>query len=156
MNKILMTIKGEKKLRKKLEILKKNKRPKIILSILEARKFGDLKENAEYHAAKEEQLLCEKKIKEIEYKLLNAQIIDITKINNKKKIIFGSKIKIKNLINNNIFIYRIVGDDESNIKKKLISINSPLSKKLIGKKINNIINIKTLKGNIKYKILKIK
>ncbi len=155
MNKIPMTIKGEKKLRKKLEILKNIKRPQIILLISEARKFGDLKENAEYHAAKEEQLICEKKIIEIENKLINAQIIDIYKIKNKNKIIFGSKVKIKNLKNKNIFKYRIVGDDEANIKKKLISINSPLSRKLIGKKINNIISVKTIYGNIKYKILKI-
>ncbi len=156
MNKIPMTIKGEKKLRKKLEILKNIKRPQIISLIAEARKFGDLKENSEYHAAKEEQLICEKKITEIENKLINAQIIDISKINSKNKIRFGSKVKIKNLKNKNIFTYRIVGDDEANIKKKLISINSPLSRELIGKKINNKILVKTIKGNIKYKILKIK
>ncbi len=155
MNKIPMTIKGEKKLRKKLEILKNIKRPKIISLISEARKFGDLKENSEYNAAKEEQLICEKKITEIENKLINAQIIDINKTKSKNKIIFGSKVKIKNLNNKKIYTYRIVGDDEANIKKKLISINSPLSRELIGKKINNVILIKTIKGNIRYKILKI-
>ncbi len=151
----LMTLKGEKKLRKKLNFLKKIKRPQITLSISEARKFGDLKENAEYHAAKEEQIICEKKIKEIEKKLIYAKIIDIKKIKNKKKIIFGSKITIINLNNKNIFTYRIVGDDESNIKKKLISINSPLVKGLIGKKKNEITKIKTPNGTVKYKIINI-
>ncbi len=156
MNKTLMTIKGEKKLRNILNILKQTKRPQILKLIKEARKFGDLKENAEYHAAKEEQFICEKKIREIEIKLLNAQIIDISKLKIKNKIIFGSTVTIKNLKNNNIFIYRIVGDDESDIKKKLISINSPLSKQLINKKINDIIIVNTPMGKIKYKILNIK
>ncbi len=156
MNKTLMTIKGEKKLRNILNILKQTKRPQILKLIKEARKFGDLKENAEYHAAKEEQFICEKKIREIEIKLLNAQIIDISKLKIKNKIIFGSTVTIKNLKNNNIFTYCIVGDDESDIKKKLISINSPLSKQLINKKINDIILVNTPMGKIKYKILNIK
>ncbi len=156
MNRVLMTINGEKKLRKKLNILKNIKRPQIISLICEARKFGDLKENAEYHAAKEEQILCEKKIKEIEEKLINAQIIDINKIKKKKKILFGSNVTLINLNNNKKVKYCIVGDDEANIKKNLISINSPLSKKIIGKKKNKIISIKTLNGNIKYKIINVK
>ncbi len=156
MKRILMTIKGEKKLRKKLKYLKEIKRPSIILSISKAREFGDLKENSEYHAAKEEQIICEKKIKEIEKKLFYANIIDISKIKNNKKIIFGSLITLINLNNNKKIIYRIVGDDESNIKKKLISINSPLSKKLLGKKNNKTITLNTIKGNIKYKIISIK
>ncbi len=156
MNYILMTIKGEKNLRKKLEFLKKNKRPHIISLISNARKFGDLKENAEYHAAKEEQIICEKKIKEIEYKLMYAKIIDVSKIDKKNKIVFGSKIKILNINIKKIFTYYIVGDDESNIKKKLISINSPLIKALIGKKKNDIIIINTPKGKVKYKIINIK
>ncbi len=155
MNRILMTLEGEKKLRKKLKYLKEIKRPLIISSISKAREFGDLKENSEYHAAKEEQTICEKKIKEIEKKLFYAHIIDISKNKNKEKIIFGSLITLINLNNKKKFIYRIVGDDEANIKKKLISINSPLTKKLLGKKKKEIISLKTLKGNIKYKILNI-
>ncbi len=155
MIRILMTIKGEKKLRKKLEFLKQIKRPQIISLITNARKFGDLKENSEYNAAKEEQIICEKKIKEIEYKLINSHIIDISKINS-KKIVFGSKITLLNLNNKKIYKYIIVGDDESNIKNKLISINSPLVKGIIGKKKNNIILIKTPGGDVRYKILNIK
>ncbi len=150
-----MTPKGEKKLRQELEILIKIKRPKIISLITEARKFGDLKENAEYHAAKEEQIIYEKKIKEIQKKLFYAQIIDISKNNNKNKITFGSTVTIINLKNKKTYKFCIVGDDESNIKKKLISINSPLGNGLIGKKINDISLIKTPIGIIKYKIIKI-
>ncbi len=151
----LMTKEGEKKLRKKLKYLKEIKRPSIIISISKAREFGDLKENSEYHAAKEEQIICEKKIKDIEKKLFYAQIIDISKNKNKNKIIFGSLIKLINLNNKKKITYRIVGDDESNIKKNLISINSPLGKKLLGKKKKKIISLKTIKGNIKYKIINI-
>ncbi len=155
MNNILMTKNGEKKLIKKLKILKTIKRTKIISLISEARKFGDLKENAEYHAAKEEQVICEYKIKEIEKKLSLANVIDIKKIKKTNKIIFGSTITLLNLNNKNIYKYKIVGEDESNIKKKLISIYSPLIKKIIGKKKNDLISLKTLSGIIKYKILKI-
>ncbi len=154
MNRILMTKKGEKKLIKKLKYLKNKKRPKIISLISKARKFGDLRENAEYNAAKEEQMICEKKIKDIEYKLINAKIIDISKIK-KNKIIFGSIVTLINLNNKKLYKYQIVGDDESNIKKKLISINSPLAKGIIGKKKNDITSIKTPGGNIKYKIINI-
>ncbi len=150
-----MTTKGEKKLRKKLKYLKEIKRPKIISLISQAREFGDLKENSEYQSAKEEQNICEKKIKEIETKLFYANIIDISKNKNKKKIIFGSLITLINLNNNNKIIYRIVGDDESNIKKKLISVNSPLAKKILGKKKNKIISLHTINGKIKYKIINI-
>ncbi len=155
MNRIPMTINGEKILRKKLKILKEIKRPKIISLIIDARKFGDLKENAEYNAAKEEQIICEKKINEIENKLIKAQIIDISKINKKEKVIFGSTITIFNINNKKIYKYRIVGDDESDIKKNLISINSPLARGLIGKKKKNICQIKTPIGKTKYKIIKI-
>ncbi len=155
MNRILMTLKGEKKLLKKLKYLKEIKRPLITQSISKAREFGDLKENSEYHSAKEEQTICEKKIKEIEKKLFYAHIIDISKNKNKNKIMFGSLITLINLNNNKKIIYRIVGDDESNIKKKLISVNSPLTKKLLGKKKKEIISLKTIKGNIKYKIINI-
>ncbi len=156
MTRILMTLKGEKKLLKKLKYLKEIKRPLITNSISKAREFGDLKENSEYHAAKEEQSICEKKIKDIEKKLFYAHIIDISKNKNNNKIIFGSLITLINLNNNKKIIYRIVGDDESNIKKKLISINSPLAKKLLGKKKKKIISLKTFKGKIKYKIINIK
>ncbi|WP_343183401.1 transcription elongation factor GreA [Buchnera aphidicola] len=154
-NKIPMTIKGEKKLRKELNKLKNIIRPKIISSISEARAHGDLKENAEYHAAKEEQGFCERKIQEIEYQLSNANVIDVTKMSMNKKIFFGATVDILNIQSNNIYTYQIVGDNEANFKKKLISINSPMARGLIGKKINDLAIIKTPVGSVTYKILKI-
>ncbi|NIH41076.1 MAG: transcription elongation factor GreA [Buchnera aphidicola (Periphyllus aceris)] len=150
-----MTIQGEKKLRKELDELKKIKRPKIIKSISEARAFGDLKENAEYHAAKEEQSFCERRIQEIEYKLSNAHIIDVKKMCIHKKIFFGATVKILNIKSKKIYKYKIVGDDEADFKKKLISINSPMAKGLMKKKKNELAVIKTPIGFVSYKILKI-
>jgi len=150
-----MTLLGSEKLRKELETLKKEKRPKIIASIVEARQHGDLKENAEYHAAKEEQSFCEGRIKEIELKLSKSQIIDIKKMKNCGIVVFGSTVTICNLSIKKTFTYCIVGDDESDFKLNLISINSPMSRGLIGKKVNDIAVIQTPSGNIKYKILKV-
>ncbi|XBC41614.1 MAG: transcription elongation factor GreA [Buchnera aphidicola (Kaburagia rhusicola rhusicola)] len=154
-DKIPMTLLGAEKLRRELEVLKKIKRPKIIASIIEARQHGDLKENAEYIAAKEEQSFCEGKIKDIELKLSKAQIIDITKIKNYGTVVFGSTVTIRNINTNKIFTYRIVGDDESNFRLNLISINSPMSRGLIGKKNNDIAIIETPSGNVKYEVLNI-
>lgn len=152
---IPMTVRGSEKLLQELKTLKNIKRPRIIQAIVEAREHGDLKENAEYHSAREEQSFCEGRIKEIELKLSNAQIIDIKKISNTGRVIFGSTVNILNIKSNKIFTYKIVGDDESDFKKNLISINSPISRGLIGKKINNTVNISTPGGDVKYKILKI-
>jgi len=152
---IPMTLLGAEQLQKELDILKKVKRPKIIEAIIQARQYGDLKENSEYHAAREEQGFCEGRIKEIELKLSKAQIIDVTKIKNNGNVIFGSTVTILSLKNNKVFKYKIVGDDESNFKKHLISINSPMSRGLIGKKVSDIATIKTPSGNFKYKILKV-
>lgn len=150
-----MTLQGAEKLRKELNELKMIHRPKIIASIAEARKYGDLKENAEYHAAREQQAFYECRIKDIELQLSHAEIIDITKIPFKNRIIFGSTVTLLNLNNYNKYTYRIVGDDEANYKNKLISITSPLARGLIGKQIHDIISIKTPSGNIKYKILNV-
>ncbi|WWO98641.1 MAG: transcription elongation factor GreA [Candidatus Dasytiphilus stammeri] len=155
MIKFPMTLQGAKKLREELNELKMINRPRIIASISEARKYGDLKENAEYHAAREQQAFNESRIKQIEIKLSHAQIIDITKIPFRNRIIFGSTVTILNLDNSNKYIYRIVGDDESDHKKQLISINSPLARGLIGKKISDMVLIKTPSGNCKYQILNI-
>ncbi|QJC36733.1 transcription elongation factor GreA [Enterobacteriaceae endosymbiont of Donacia vulgaris] len=154
-NQIPMTLQGVKKLQKELIKLKNIERPKIINLIIAARKHGDLKENAEYQAAREAQSFCEGRIKEIEIKLSNANIIDITKIIHNNKIIFGSTVYIKNIVTNKINSYKIVGDDESDLKNNLIAINAPLARALIGKKENNIIKVKTPKGILKYEILKI-
>ncbi|XBC41009.1 MAG: transcription elongation factor GreA [Buchnera aphidicola (Nurudea yanoniella)] len=147
-----MTLSGFEKLKKELEILKTVKRPKIIASIIEARQHGDLKENAEYHAAREEQSFCEGRIKEIELKLSRAQIIDVSLLKNNGIVVFGSTVTVLNLHVNKRFTYRIVGDDEANFKLNLISINSPIARGLIGKKINYISIVKTPLGGIRYKI----
>ncbi|CAL4322237.1 Transcription elongation factor GreA [Buchnera aphidicola (Periphyllus testudinaceus)] len=154
-NKIPMTKKGKKKLQKELNNLKNIIRPRIIASISEARAHGDLKENAEYHAAKEEQSFCERKIQEFEFKLSNSYVVDIKKMSIHKKIFFGATVKILNIKLNKIYTYQIVGDDESDFKKNLISINSPMAKGLMKKKVNEIARIKTPVGAVSYKILKI-
>ncbi|QCI22827.1 transcription elongation factor GreA [Buchnera aphidicola (Macrosiphum gaurae)] len=154
-NLIPMTVRGAEKLRQELEKLKSIQRPRIISAIAEAREHGDLKENAEYHSAREEQSFCEGRIKEIESKLSNSQIIDITKISNDGRVIFGSTVEILNIKNNEKFIYQIVGDDESDFKKNLISINSPIARGLIGKNNNDTVIIHTPGGDVEYKILKI-
>ncbi|WGS66226.1 transcription elongation factor GreA [Enterobacteriaceae bacterium ET-AT1-13] len=155
MKNILMTNVGFKKLKKKLNYLINIVRPKIIKEIIEARAHGDLKENSEYHSAKEQQSFIENKIKQFELKLSFAKIIDITKIPNNGTVLFGSTITILNLNKKKKITYRIVCDYESNIKKKLISVNSPIASNLIGSKINDIVFIKTPLKEIKYKILKI-
>jgi len=152
---IPMTVSGEKKLREELKYLKHVQRPKIIFAISEARKHGDLKENAEYHSAREEQGFCEGRIQKIEKILSNAQIIDIKKINNEKKVIFGVTVTLLNTENNKNITYKIVGDDEANIKYNLISINSPLARGLISKNLHQIVHIVTPNGKKSFKILKI-
>lgn len=156
MNKILMTIEGQKKLLKELDFLKRVKRPKIIKSIAIARSYGDLKENAEYHAAKEEQSFCEGRIKEIEFKLSNANVIDIQKLSEFKKVFFGATVTILHILSKNIYTYKIVGDEESNFKKNMISINSPIARSLIGKKKNDLLKVCTPSGKVEYQILKVK
>lgn len=150
-----MTVKGSEKLRQELKKLKTIKRPSIIKTIAVAREHGDLKENSEYQAAREEQGFCEGRIQHIEFKLSNAQIIDITKINNIGKVIFGVTVTLLNIITQHLYTYQIVGDDESDFKKNLISISSPISRGLIGKKVGDKVIIKTPGGFVKYKILKV-
>ncbi|CAL4322194.1 transcription elongation factor GreA [Buchnera aphidicola] len=154
--KIFMTVDGEKKLRKELYELKSIKRPKIVSAIAKARAYGDLKENAEYHAAREEQSFCEGRIREISFKLLNSHVVDIKKIVNRKKIFFGASVTILNIKSKEIFTYKIVGDDEANFKKKMISVNSPMSQALIGKKKNHLVKVQTPTGCVKYQVIKIK
>ncbi|BGI51488.1 MAG: transcription elongation factor GreA [Buchnera aphidicola (Ceratovacuna japonica)] len=154
-NKIPITILGFKKLKSELNNLKNIKRKKIINSIKEAREHGDLKENAEYNAAREEQSFCEGRIKEIENKLFNANVIDITKIPNKNKVVFGVTVTIMDMLSKKFFTYKIVGEDESNFKSKFISIKSPISRGLIGKKVGEISVINTPNGITKYKILNV-
>jgi transcription elongation factor GreA len=152
MSLIPMTVQGAEALRAELNELKTVKRPAVILAIAEARAHGDLKENAEYHAAREQQGFIEGRIQDIEAKLSNAQIIDVTKLPNNGKVIFGATVTILNLDTDEEVTYRIVGDDEADIKNNLISVNSPIARGLIGKTADEVVNITTPKGVVEYEI----
>src|SRR5690606_13976940 len=155
MSAIPMTVQGAERLRAELHELKSVKRPAVIQAIAEAREHGDLKENAEYHAAREQQGLIEGRIQDIEAKLSNAQIIDISKMTNTGKVIFGSTVTILNVDTEEGVTYRIVGDDEADIKNNLISVNSPIARGLIGKSADDVVNITTPKGVVEYEITEI-
>jgi len=155
MSQVPMTLRGAEKLRVELEELKTVKRPRIIVSIAEAREHGDLKENAEYHAAREEQGFCEGRIQEIEAKLSNAQIIDVTKMPATGRVIFGSTVTVYNTATDEESTYRIVGDDEADFKQNLISVNSPMARGLIAKQADDVAIIKTPGGDVEYEILKV-
>jgi len=150
-----MTVEGEKLLREELLELKTIIRPQISEAIKEAREKGDLKENAEYHAAREQQSFAEGRIKDIEGKLSNAQIIDITRIPVSDKVIFGTTIIVADE-NNNEITYKIVGEDEADLKKGKISVTSPISRAIVGKSEGDEVTIKTPSGNIVYEILEVK
>ncbi len=155
MNQIPMTLRGAEKLREELDHLKGVRRPKIIADIATAREHGDLKENAEYHAAREQQGFCEGRIQEIEAKLSNAQVIDIKKMPVTGRVIFGATVKLMNLDTDEEQNYRIVGDDEADFKQNLISVNSPIARGLIGKEQDDVVVIKTPGGEVEYEILKV-
>lgn len=156
MKKIPVTKEGLIALKKKLDILKHVDRKKVIESIKIAREHGDLKENAEYHAAKEEQFLIEKKIKELEEKIFLANEIDVSTIKEIDKVMFGATVNIRELSRGFLINYKLVGEDESDIKNNKISINSPLARALILKSKNDVIDLETLNGVIKYRIEDIK
>ena len=153
MNQFPMTAHGADALRDELHHLKTVKRPEIVEAIADAREHGDLKENAEYHAAREHQGLCEGRIQEIEGKLGNAQIIDITKISNNGKVIFGVTVTLLNIDTEEEVTYQIVGDDEADIKQNRISVNSPIARGLIGKEVDSEVEIKTPGGVVEYEII---
>ncbi|MBN3262134.1 MULTISPECIES: transcription elongation factor GreA [Pectobacterium] len=151
-----MTLRGAEKLREELDHLKSVRRPEIIAAIAEAREHGDLKENAEYHAAREQQGFCEGRIQDIEAKLSNAQVIDVTKMAaNNGRVIFGATVKVMNLDNDEEQTYRIVGDDEADFKQNLISVNSPIARGLIGKEQDDVVVIRTPGGDVEYEVLKV-
>ena len=143
MDKEPITVIGLKNLKSELENLKNIQRPKVVEAIAEARSHGDLKENAEYHAAKEKQSFIEGRIAEIESKLSNSEIIDVTKLSVSNRIIFGSTVTLLNLDNDNVITYKIVGEDESDIENGLLSYKSPLSRAMIGKSIDNLVELKS-------------
>ena len=156
MEKEPITIQGFEKLKEELEKLKKIERPKIIEAIAEARGHGDLKENAEYHAAKEEQAKTESRIIEINDIIARANIIDITKLEKKDNIVFGSTVCLVDLENKEKKIYKIVGKDEADLTKNLIYFRSPIGKALIGKNKKDLITVTTPSGEKKLKILEVK
>jgi len=156
MEKEPITVEGFKKLQEELRDLKDNKRLKVVAAIAEARAHGDLKENAEYHAAKEQQGHIEGRILEINDVIARANIIDVTKIENDGKIIFGSTVTIKDLENEKKKSFKIVGKDEADVEKNLIYFKSPMGKSLIGKKTKNIATVKTPSGEKNFEILEVK
>ncbi|NVK22523.1 MAG: transcription elongation factor GreA [Kangiellaceae bacterium] len=157
MNRVPMTAQGAAALQAELEELKKVTRPKIVAAIAEAREHGDLKENAEYHAAREQQGFVEGRIQDIEAKLSNAQVIDVKTITNNGKVIFGATVILINLDDSKAdeVQYQIVGDDEANLKEGKISINSPIARGLIGKEEGDIANIQTPGGTVEYEIAEV-
>jgi len=150
-----MTAKGAKALREELEKLKREDRPRITAAIAEAREHGDLKENAEYHAAREQQGFCEGRINEIESKLGAAQIIDITELTNTGKVIFGVTVTIIDVDTDEEKVYQIVGDDEANIKQGKLSVNSPIARGLIGREEGDVVQIDTPGGTREYEVDKV-
>lgn len=156
MNKVPLTVKGAEKLKSELQELKTVRRPNVIQAIAEARAHGDLKENAEYHAAREQQSFIEGRIREIEAKLANAQIIDVTQVKADGKVVFGATVELEDLESGATVTYQIVGDDEADIKLGLISISSPIARSLIGKEVEDVVEVRTPKGIREYEILAIR
>ena len=152
MQKTPMTVSGAQKLREELQRLKQIERPKIINAIAEARAHGDLKENAEYHAAREQQGFVEGRILEIESKLSSAQVIDITRMENTGRVIFGATVKLVNSKGGSL-CYQIVGEDEADINQQRISVTSPVARALIGKYEGDNVEVKTPDGVISYEII---
>ena len=155
MDRTIMTVRGSELLREELKGLKSNDRPNIIKAIATAREFGDLKENAEYHAAKEKQSFIEGRIQEIESKLSNSEIIDVTKLSVTNKVIFGSTVTLINLDSDQTIKYKIVGEDESDVDNGLLSYKSPLSRAMIGKSSNELIELKTVESKQSFQVIEI-
>ena len=152
MNRVPMTKLGELAMREELARLKKTDRPKIVKAIAEAREHGDLKENAEYHAAREQQSFCEGRIQEIEGKLADSQVIDIHQIPPTGKVIFGTTVTVINVETDETVTYQIVGEDEADVKLLKISVTSPIARALIGKEVGDIAVVNAPSGQIEYEI----
>ncbi|MCC6714316.1 MAG: transcription elongation factor GreA [Gammaproteobacteria bacterium] len=156
MNKTPMTVAGAQKLREELQYLKAVERPRIIRAIAEARAHGDLSENAEYHAAREQQGFVEGRIKEIENKLATAEIIDVTVIEARGRVVFGATVEIANVETGESVVYRIVGEDEADIQASLISVRSPIARALINKEEGDIALVDAPGGRIEFEIVAIR
>ena len=155
MTKFPMTVNGETLLRQELDRLKRVERPRVVQAIAEARAHGDLKENAEYHAAREQQSFIEGRIMEIEGKLANAQVIDITAIPKTGRVIFGTTIDLVNLATDETVRYRIVGEDEADVKGNMISVGSPIARAQVGKEEGDVVIVRAPGGDIEYEIDKV-
>ncbi|MBU3058321.1 transcription elongation factor GreA [Pseudomonas indica] len=155
MSKFPMTVQGARALEEELKVLKAE-RPKISQAIAEARELGDLKENAEYHAAREQQGLAEARIRDIEAKLSNAHIIDVTSIPHTGKVIFGTTVDIANCETDETVTYQIVGDDEADIKAGKLSVSSPIARALVGKEEGDVVTVKTPSGVVEYEIVEVR
>jgi transcription elongation factor GreA len=156
MNKVPMTIRGAELLREELQKLKSGDRPRVIQAIAEARAHGDLKENAEYHAAKEQQGFIEGRIKEIEAKLSNTQIIDVTAIDAKGRVVFGSTVDLLDVELDQQTTYKIVGEDEANIKEGMISFSSPIARAMIGKNEGDEISFSAPGGEKHFEVIEVR
>lgn len=155
MNKVPLTVQGAEKIKEELQRLKTEERPRIVAAIAEAREHGDLKENAEYHAAREQQGFVEGRIQDLEAKLSNAQIIDVTKMENEGKVIFGATVIIADVDSGDQKTYQIVGEDEAEIKEGKISIGSPIARALVGKEEGDIVVVATPGGEVEYEIVEV-
>lgn len=151
-NRVPMTINGEARLREELKKLKSEDRPRVIEAIADAREHGDLKENAEYHAAREQQSFIEGRIQEIEGKLSSAQIIDVTKMENTGKVIFGVTVKLINVDTDEQVSYQICGEDEADVKAGKLSVTSPIARALIGKSEGDVVAVRVPSGTVEYEI----
>jgi len=156
MGKTPLTVAGAEKLKEELKRLKTEDRPRVVTAIAEARAHGDLKENAEYHAAREQQSFIEGRIREIEGKLSNAQIVDVTALPQTGKVVFGATVSLEETESGRPLTYRIVGDDEADIKLGMISVSSPIARALIGKQEGDVVTVQAPGGNIEYEILEVR
>lgn len=156
MNKVPLTVRGAEKLQAELQKLKSVDRPRVVSDIAEARAHGDLKENAEYHAAREQQGFIEGRIQEVEAKLANAQIIDVTKLNPGGKVVFGATVDLVDIATDDEITYQIVGDDEADIKQGLISVSSPIARALIGKEEGDEVVVQAPGGSREYEVIAVR
>jgi transcription elongation factor GreA len=150
-----MTLRGAERLRAELKQLKSEARPNVIKAIAEARAHGDLSENAEYHAAREQQSFIEGRINDIENRLSNAEVIDVTKLTASGRVVFGSTIELEDQDRNKV-VYQLVGDDEADIKKGLLSVSSPIARALIGKSEGDLVDVTTPGGTRSYEIMSVR
>ena len=150
-----MTLRGAERLRVELKQLKSEARPNVIKAIAEARAHGDLSENAEYHAAREQQSFIEGRINDIENRLSNSEVIDVTKLTASGRVVFGSTIELEDQDRNKV-VYQLVGDDEANIKQGLLSVSSPIARALIGKSEGDVVDVTVPGGTRSYEIVSVK